>query len=61
MRLLTLMPFLMAIQDRIISEISLGFPAFSGSCSEIYLEKCFLNTSFQPLIVCLAVNVEKQV
>ena len=36
-------------RDRIISEISsLGFPAFSGSCSEIYLEKCFLNTSFQP-------------
>ena len=29
-------------RDRIISEISaLGFPAFSGSCSEIYKEKAF--------------------
>ena len=29
-------------RDRIISEIAaLGYPAFSGSCSEIYLEKCF--------------------
>ena len=29
-------------RDRIIKEINdLGFPAFSGSCSEIYLERCF--------------------
>ena len=29
-------------RDRIIQEIkNLGFPAFSGSCSELYLEKCF--------------------
>ena len=24
---------------------SMGFPAFSGSCSEIYLEKCFSKIS----------------
>lgn len=36
-------------RDRIISEInSLGFPAFSGSCSEIYLEKCFQDVGFAP-------------
>ncbi len=29
-------------RDRILSEIAaLGYPAFSGSCSEIYLERCF--------------------
>ena len=29
-------------RDRIIEEITnSGFPAFSGSCSELYLEKCF--------------------
>lgn len=29
-------------RDRIVNEIlSEGYPAFSGSCSEIYLEKCF--------------------
>ena len=36
-------------RDRIVSEISsLGYPAFSGSCSEIYLEKCFQNSAFTP-------------
>ena len=36
-------------RDRVIQEInSLGFPAFSGSCSEVYLEKCFLNLSIGP-------------
>ncbi len=31
-------------RDRIIKEIiSSGAPAFSGSCSELYLEKCFYN------------------
>ena len=29
-------------RDRILAEIAApGYPAFSGSCSEIYLEKCF--------------------
>jgi dTDP-4-amino-4,6-dideoxygalactose transaminase len=29
-------------RDRILSEITeAGYPALSGSCSEIYLEKCF--------------------
>ena len=29
-------------RDRILAEITdLGYPALSGSCSEIYLEKCF--------------------
>lgn len=32
-------------RDRIIHEISeTGYPAFSGSCSEIYLEKCFVDS-----------------
>ena len=36
-------------RDRILSEIaSLGYPAFSGSCSEIYLEKCFQNAGLAP-------------
>ena len=36
-------------RDRIISEInSKGFPAFQGSCSEIYLEKCFLERDLAP-------------
>ena len=31
-------------RDRIISELNnKGIPAFSGSCSEVYLEKCFAN------------------
>ena len=36
-------------RDRILSEIaSLGYPAFSGSCSEIYLEKCFHEAGMAP-------------
>ena len=36
-------------RDRILSEVSaLGYPAFSGSCSEIYLEKCFQNAGLAP-------------
>ena len=36
-------------RDRILSEISaLGYPAFSGSCSEIYLEKCFQDAGLGP-------------
>ena len=37
-------------RDRILMEISsLGYPAFSGSCSEIYLEKCFLDAGLTPV------------
>lgn len=36
-------------RDRILSEITaLGYPALSGSCSEIYLEKCFQDAGFAP-------------
>lgn len=36
-------------RDRIIIEIKkLGYPAFSGSCSEIYLEKCIKEKGFSP-------------
>lgn len=36
-------------RERIINEINNnGYPCFSGSCSEIYLEKCFLNSGFAP-------------
>jgi dTDP-4-amino-4,6-dideoxygalactose transaminase len=36
-------------RDRILAEIiALGFPAFSGSCSEIYMEKCFQESGFSP-------------
>jgi len=36
-------------RDRILSEITaLGYPAFSGSCSEIYLEKCFQDAGLAP-------------
>lgn len=36
-------------RDRILSEIvSRGVPAFSGSCSEVYLEKAFDNTGWRP-------------
>lgn len=36
-------------RDRIVSEIvSRGYPAFSGSCSEIYLEKCFVDAGLCP-------------
>jgi len=36
-------------RDRIINEINvLGVPCYSGSCSEVYLEKAFDNTVFRP-------------
>lgn len=36
-------------RDRIIAEInSKGVPCYSGSCSEIYLEKAFDNTGWRP-------------
>ena len=36
-------------RDRIIAEITAsGFPAFSGSCSEIYLERCFQDSGLAP-------------
>ncbi len=36
-------------RDRILSEIvAEGVPCFSGSCSEVYLEKCFVNRGFSP-------------
>ena len=36
-------------RDRIIDAINAeGVPCFSGSCSEVYLEKAFDNTSFRP-------------
>ncbi|WP_236176761.1 DegT/DnrJ/EryC1/StrS family aminotransferase [Pseudomonas qingdaonensis] len=36
-------------RDRIIHEISAeGVPCFSGSCSEVYLEKAFDNTPWRP-------------
>ena len=36
-------------RDRILSEIaSAGYPALSGSCSEIYLEKCFQEAGLAP-------------
>ena len=36
-------------RDRILSEIAaLGYSALSGSCSEIYLEKCFLDAGLAP-------------
>ncbi|WP_137807882.1 DegT/DnrJ/EryC1/StrS aminotransferase family protein [Pseudomonas sp. G(2018)] len=36
-------------RDRILSEISaLGVPCFSGSCSEVYLEKAFDGTDWRP-------------
>ena len=36
-------------RDKIIATINKqGFPAFSGSCSEIYLEKCFVNKGIKP-------------
>ena len=38
-------------RDRIISEISKkGFPAFSGSCSEIYKEKCISKLNLTPKV-----------
>ena len=36
-------------RDRIMNEIMLqGVPCYSGSCSEVYLEKAFDNTGWQP-------------
>lgn len=36
-------------RDRIINEIvSLGVPCYSGSCSEVYLERAFDGTKFRP-------------
>lgn len=36
-------------RDRIINEIlALGVPCYSGSCSEVYLEKAFDNTGWRP-------------
>ena len=36
-------------RDRILTEIAAqGVPAFSGSCSEVYLEKAFDNTGWRP-------------
>lgn len=37
-------------RDRILNEIAArGVPCFSGSCSEVYLEKAFDNTDWRPL------------
>ncbi len=36
-------------RDKIMAEINLlGVPCYSGSCSEVYLEKAFDNTAFRP-------------
>lgn len=36
-------------RDRIMSDINaLGVPCYSGSCSEVYLEKAFDDTTFRP-------------
>lgn len=36
-------------RDKIIENIiDTGYPAYSGSCSEIYLEKCFINSNMRP-------------
>ncbi|MEM8918557.1 MAG: DegT/DnrJ/EryC1/StrS aminotransferase family protein [Pseudomonadota bacterium] len=36
-------------RDRIVQEVSdLGYPAFQGSCSEVYLEKAFEGTGWTP-------------
>ncbi len=36
-------------RDKVVKEIcAAGFPAFSGGCSEIYLEKCFQLSGFSP-------------
>ena len=36
-------------RDTIIETINQeGYPAFAGSCSEIYLEKCFINKGIKP-------------
>ncbi len=36
-------------RDRIMAEINeIGVPCYSGSCSEVYLEKAFDGTGFRP-------------
>ena len=36
-------------RERIINEINqAGYPAFTGSCGEIYLEKCFKDFGLMP-------------
>ena len=36
-------------RERVIKELNInGFPAYSGSCSEIYLEKCFKDIGLSP-------------
>ncbi len=36
-------------RDRIVAEVNAaGAPCFSGSCSEMYLEKCFVDLGFGP-------------
>jgi dTDP-4-amino-4,6-dideoxygalactose transaminase len=36
-------------RDRLLAEIAAaGYPAFSGSCSEIYLERCFQDAGLAP-------------
>lgn len=38
-------------RDRILNEINaLGVPCFSGSCSEVYLEKAFDQTGWRPQV-----------
>ena len=37
-------------RDRILHEIAaLGYPSFSGTCGEVYLEKCFQNAGLAPV------------
>lgn len=37
-------------RDKIINElVTLGIPCFSGSCSEVYKEKAFDNTTYRPI------------
>ena len=36
-------------RDKVLKEINeLGVPCYSGSCSEVYLEKAFENTGWRP-------------
>jgi len=38
-----------SVRDKIMKEINdKGVPCFSGSCSEVYLEKAFDNTEYRP-------------
>ena len=35
-------------RKRFLNELNeMGFPGFTGSCSEIYLEKCFKNVAYE--------------